>query len=241
MDATIHISPNNQAVATAFADYLAQRIEAHNGDFHLSLSGGSTPKILFQLLADDYQDKIDWSRLHLYWGDERMVPHDDPESNYGEVKKLLLDHIDMPDGNVHPVPTAIDAQAAAEAYGMVLKHKLPQKNGLPVFDLIMLGMGDDGHTASIFPHQMELLTASSLCGVATHPSSGQQRVTLNGPILNAAKEVAFLVTGSNKTDRMGQILNRELGWKTFPAAHIQPTDGSLSWWLDDVAAAKLTR
>lgn len=239
MHPIFHIHPDGQSVAAAFADYLAKRINDQDGDFHLALSGGSTPKLLFKLLAESYADKIDWARLHLYWGDERMVPHNDPESNYGEVQKLLLDHISMPDTNVHPVPTAIAALPAAEAYGLVIRHSLPLNNGIPTFDLIMLGMGDDGHTASIFPHQMELLRDAAVCGVATHPDSGQKRVTLNGPVLNAAKEVAFLVTGAKKTDRAAQILNKEAGWQAYPAAHIQPKTGELHWWLDEAAAEKI--
>lgn len=234
----LHIYPDGPAVAKAFADYLTAKIEQHTGDFHLALSGGSTPKLLFKLLADEYADRIEWAKLHLYWGDERMVPHNDPESNYGEVRTLLLDCVDIPENNIHPVPTAIAPADAAKAYEMVIRHSLPTAH-LPAFDLVMLGMGDDGHTASIFPHQMELLEDQSLCGVATHPVSGQKRVTLNGPLLNAAKEVAFLVTGAKKTDRVAQILNKEAAWKTFPAAHIQPVNGTLHWWLDDKAAEKI--
>lgn len=239
MQPTFHIHADSASVARAFADHLADRIKQQNEDFHLALSGGSTPKLLFQLLAEEYRDTIDWNRLHLYWGDERMVPHDHPESNYGEVKKLLLTYIDMPDQNVHPVPTAIPADKAAEAYGMVIQQCMAAHGKSPVFDLIMLGMGDDGHTASIFPHQMELLENNAICGVATHPESGQRRVTLNGPVINAAKEVAFLVTGAKKTSRVAQILNKAEGWEAFPAAHIQPKEGELGWWLDEAAAKEI--
>lgn len=237
----LHIHQDGPAVARAFADHLTRRIGEHEGDFHLVLSGGSTPKLLFSILADDYAERIDWNRLHLYWGDERMVPHDHPESNYGESKSLLLDHVPIPARNIHPVPTALTPPEAATAYGLVIQQGMAAHGKAPIFDLIMLGMGDDGHTASIFPHQMELLHDEAICGVATHPESGQKRVTLNGPVLNAAREVAFLVTGAKKTDRLAQILNREAGWQDYPAAHVRPDDGQLHWWLDEAAAARIEK
>lgn len=235
----LHIYPDNPAVAKAFAAYLAEKIAAAKGHFHLALSGGSTPKLLFSILAEQYADKIDWSKLCLYWGDERMVAHDDPESNYGEAKSLLLDHIDIPGSNIHPVPTGIEVEQAAKAYSMVIKHSLDTDGSRPVFDLVMLGMGGDGHTASIFPHQMELLTDQEVCGVATHPESGQKRVSLNGPVINAAKEVCFLVTGAGKTDKVAQILGKEAGYEKYPAAHIEIKKGTIHWFLDEAAAGKL--
>lgn len=238
-DPQLHIYADGQAVAEAFAEILAEKINNNQGPFHLALSGGSTPKLLFKILAEQYAERIDWSKLHLYWGDERMVPYADSESNYGEVQQLLLEHIDMPDAQVHPVPTAIAAEEAAKAYGLVIQHSMASHSSAPVFDLVMLGMGGDGHTASIFPHQMELLEDEAICGVATHPESGQQRVTLNGPTINNAREVYFLVTGAGKTDRVAQILNQEAGYTDFPAAHIKPLNGQLHWYLDEAAAAKV--
>lgn len=235
----LHVYADGQAVAEAFAAELAGKINNSKESFHLALSGGSTPKLLFRILAEQYADRIDWSKLHLYWGDERMVPHDDPESNFGEVDQLLLDHIEMPASQIHPVPTAISAEQAAKAYGLVIQHSMASHSSSPIFDLVMLGMGGDGHTASIFPDQMELLEDEAICGVATHPESGQQRVTLNGPVINNAREVYFLVTGAGKTDRVAQILNQEAGYEDYPAAHIKPVHGQLHWYLDEAAAAKV--
>lgn len=239
MQANLHIYPDNPAVARAFADHLVQKIAAAEEDFHLALSGGSTPKLLFQILASNYSDQIDWNKLHLYWGDERMVAHGDPESNYGAAKELLLDKVSIPANHIHPVPTDLPAEEAAKSYSEIIEQNLGTDQGKPVFDLVVLGMGGDGHTASIFPHQMELLTAEPTCSVAEHPESGQLRVTLNGPVINAAKEVCFLVTGAAKTEKVTLILTQGAGREQYPAAHVEPAKGQLHWFLDHAAAAEL--
>ena len=233
----LHVYPTGEDVARAFADHLVAKLENGDGPLFWALSGGSTPKLLFKLMAEEYRDKIDWSRLHFFWGDDRMVPYDDPESNYGEVKSLLFDHVPVVQEQIHPVPTDLPAEEAAEAYAATISELLPQNSdGMPIFDINMLGMGGDGHTASIFPDNMELLTDDRICAVAKHPESGQLRVTLTGPVINASDEVAFLITGSSKTIRVAQILNRTPLAEQFPAAHILPGSGNLHWFLDNAAA-----
>ena len=237
----LHVYDDGTAVARAFADHLVDKLaEKKEGPFFWALSGGSTPKILFQLLAQDYRDKIDWSRLHFFWGDERMVSYDDDESNYGEVQKLLFDHVPVVEEQIHPVPTDLEPHEAAESYAETVLELLPQNSdGLPIFDLNMLGMGGDGHTASIFPDNMGLLQTNDICAVATHPESGQKRITLTGPVINASDEVVFLITGSSKTLRVAQIVNREPLADEFPAAHIRPENGNLHWFLDRMAAMEV--
>lgn len=237
----LRISVDGPAVARAFADYLLGKLATKPGPISWALSGGSTPKLLFNLLAEEYRDTIDWSRLHFFWGDERCVPHDDPESNFGEVKRLLFDKVPVVWEQVHAVETNLEPAAAAEAYSNTMLSLLPtNEQGLPVIDINMLGMGGDGHTASIFPANMqELLPDPRICAVATHPESGQKRVTMTGPVLNASAEVAFLITGNSKTHRVAQILNQEPGAELFPVAHIKPTSGKLIWFLDEAAAAEV--
>jgi len=238
----LRISVDGPAVARAFADYLVAKLAAKPADpLFWALSGGSTPKLLFKLLAEEYQDNIDWSRIHFFWGDERCVPHDDPESNFGEVKRLLFDHVPVVWSQVHAVETNLTPEAAAEAYSETMRTVLPTNDqGLPVIDINMLGMGGDGHTASIFPANMEeLLEDPKVCAVATHPESGQKRVTMTGPVLNASEEVVFLVTGNSKTQRVAQIINQEQSAEEFPVAHIKPTSGKLIWFLDEAAAAEV--
>lgn len=245
MDKSLY-SPNLQvfndgpAVARAFADHLVEKLAATGeGPFFWCLSGGSTPKLLFKLMAEEYQDKIDWNRLHFFWGDDRMVPYDDPESNYGEVKSLLFDHVPVIPSQIHPVPTDLEPEEAARAYAATITELLPRNSdGLPIFDLNMLGMGGDGHTASIFPDSMGLLTDERVCAVAHHPESGQVRVTITGPVINASDEVVFLITGNSKTLRVAQIINRERLAETFPAAHINPESKKLYWFLDQAAASE---
>ncbi len=237
----LHLFIDGPAVARAFADHLVEKLaEREDVPFFWALSGGSTPKLLFQLLAEEYRDKIDWSRLHFFWGDDRMVPYDDPESNYGEVKSLLFDHVPVVKEQIHPVPTDLEPEKAARTYAETISRLLPQNSdGLPIFDLTMLGMGADGHTASIFPHTMDLLTDERICAVVRHPETGQVRVTLTGPVINASDEVVFLITGNSKTLRVAQIVNRETQATHFPAAHINPTSGRLHWFLDQAAASEV--
>jgi len=239
---TLNVSVNGPAVARAFAEHIVKKLaEKKEGPLFWALSGGSTPKLLFKLLAEEYREKIDWSRLHFFWGDERCVPHDDPESNFGEVKSLLFDHVPVVWDQVHAVDTTKSPEEAARAYGELMMKLLPSNSdGLPILDINMLGMGGDGHTASIFPANMDdLLTDSRICAVATHPDSGQKRVTMTGPVLNASDEVAFLVTGNGKTERTAQVLNKEHGAEKFPVMHIRPTSGKLIWFLDEAAAAEV--
>lgn len=234
----IHTAADAPAVARAFTRYFIDLI-ADKQRVNIALSGGSTPKLLFQLWAKDYADQIDWSTLHFFWGDERCVAPDDPESNFGMTKSLLFDHINIPVENIHRVRGEEDPAAEAVRYGAEIQAALSEENGVPVFDLIILGMGDDGHTASIFPHQMELLTVADVCAVATHPKSGQQRISLSGPVIQQGQQIAFLVTGANKSDKITTVIQRQGEWQSLPAAHIQPFSGELHWFLDKAAASGL--
>ena len=207
----------------------------------ICLSGGSTPKLLFKELADNYADKIDWSHIHFFWGDERCVPPDDAESNYGVVNELLFSQIEIPAANVHRMRGENDPHEEAtryrdEIFGVVK----PNADGMPEFGLNILGMGEDGHTASIFPNQMQLLTSPDVCDVATHPDSGQKRVTLTGPAINASKQIAFLIAGSSKAVVLAEILGRKGNWETYPTSHIAPTSGSLCFYLDQAAVKNLS-
>ena len=222
-----------EALASAFAEQLVN-ISCGREIIHVALSGGNTPKLLFKILANTYKNH-DWSRVHFYWGDERCVGPDDSESNYAMAKKLFFEPANISNDCIFRVIGENDPKQEAQRYGDMLFDLLPIVNDLPCFDLIYLGMGEDGHTASIFPHEMELMTLQKICAVATHPVSGQKRVTLTGPILNNAKSIAFLITGKAKYPRIKAILEDQLNFERFPAAHIQPTHGQLIWYLDEAA------
>jgi 6-phosphogluconolactonase len=229
-----------EELAEQFAIQLMNEIQDHSGEFfHLAISGGKTPDILFSILAEKYPDSELWQKLQLWWVDERMVPRTHAESNFGVVQKLLLSKISIPEENIHRIKGENDPEAEALSYSKQIQDKLPERNGWPQFDLILLGMGDDGHTASIFPNQLELLDSDQICEVATHPDSGQKRVTLTGKVLNNSSEVFFLVTGRTKTERVSEILEKKNGAEKYPASHISPDFGDLKWYLDEAAAKKI--
>ena len=225
-----YIFKNKEEVAQAFAKHLAEQIEKSE-TFHIALSGGSTPKILFDHLAKEYVDKINWKKVHLYWGDERCVPPNHEDSNYGMTYAKLIQHINIPESNVHRVLGENDPTGEADRYGKRIEWNLPLKGGVPIFDLVILGMGGDGHTASIFPHQIELLKSKETCGVATHPDSGQKRITITGKVINAAKQIHFLVTGDSKQSVLDEIFNQKGDYKTYPVSYINKAQ----WWLDEAA------
>lgn len=231
---------DNDAVAEAFCTYLADHLKQLNesqNKISIALSGGSTPKLLFEKLAGLGDDAIDWSKVHLFWGDERCVAPTDPESNYGVCKELLLDRVGIAPENVHRIAGENEsAQEAARYENEIYEDVEIDDNAIPEFDLVILGMGDDGHTASIFPHQMALMTSDKVCEPAVHPGTGQHRVTITGNVINAAKTVVFLITGAAKADVLAKVIDGS--GESYPATHVRPK-GELVYFLDEAAAAKL--
>lgn len=235
----LKISKTKQLTAEDFTDWLVGLIGSGES-LHVALSGGSTPKIVFDELASRNLSKNEWQKVHLYWGDERCVPPEDSESNYKMTVEHLLSKIEIPEENIHRVLGENDPRQEAERYTEVLKDKLPMNDGLPRFDLIILGMGDDGHTASIFPHEIGLWNADQLCEVAEHPETGQKRITITGKIINHAATVAFLVTGESKAEKVGEIIDERGRYKSYPANLVHPLNGNLFWFLDEEAATRIT-
>ena len=205
---------------------------------NIALSGGSTPKMLFQLLSQSpYRDKIKWEVLHFFWSDERCVPPDHPESNYGMTQKKLLQYIKIPNSNIHRIKGESLPDEAAHSYSTEIYKNVPSyDDGIPRFDWILLGVGDDGHTASLFPGSEVLYIRDKLCAVAVHPVSGQHRITMTLPLINHAKRVTFLVTGKSKRKIVFDIFNQTPGFERYPAAHVNPVQGKLVWLLDKAAA-----
>lgn len=231
----LKISKTKQEVALNFSRFLAILI-AYRNEVHIALSGGSTPKIVFDKLANNFQEDIDWSHVHLYWGDERCVDPSDEQSNYKMTMEHLISKIRIPEENIHRMKGENDPEYEAQRYSEVLDERVPKVNNLPQFDLAILGMGDDGHTASIFPHQIDLWHSNKNCEVAVHPDSGQQRITITGGIINNAETVVFLVTGDNKAEKFKEIQNQTGNYKSYPASLANPTSGRLLWFLDEAAA-----
>lgn len=234
----IYSSPEDLAVHLAEElKRLSNSLTTYEDKISIALSGGSTPKILFQLLAQPlYRDKIKWKKLHLFWGDERCVPPDHPESNYGMTRENLLQHIEIPESNIHRIRGEITPDAAAKAYSKVIRENVPpERDEIPRFDWVLLGVGEDGHTASLFPGSEVLRIKDKICAVAIHPVSGQKRITLTLPVINHAKKVTFLVAGESKRKVVSEILHQSEGFNKYPAAQVNPVQGELIWLLDKAA------
>lgn len=236
----VKIYQNKVQVAEEFSKFLIEKSTTQR-PFYIALSGGSTPKIVFDVLAETAEKKIDWSLIHLYWGDERCVAPDDEQSNYKMTVAHLISKVNIPEENIHRIKGEEDPKTEAKRYGSLLDAQLPKELGLPQFDMVILGMGDDGHTASIFPHELNLWISPDNCEVAIHPDSGQKRVSITGRIINNAKTVVFLVTGESKAEKVKIIVEREEGYLDFPASHVAPKTKDLLWFLDGEAAKLLTK
>lgn len=236
-----YIYPEKESMAAAFVCEFSRTLKEHSGSgkaFHLAISGGSTPLAIFRLLAEQTSPE-DWSQVHLYWGDERCVPPGDPESNYGSAREALLKPLDIPVDRVHRIKGEEKPMGEAARYGDLLLRQLPVENGFPVFDWIWLGLGTDGHTVSIFPNQIELWTAGSPCVVSSHPVTAQQRISLTGGVINVARRVSFIVSGSEKAAVIKDIFLKEARHMEYPAFYVNPLSGNLEWYLDQNAARLL--
>ena len=230
------------AVASKFAEDFVNWVASVPKEklpISVALSGGSTPRLLFRIWAEEYANKIDWNRIHFFWGDERCVAPDDEESNYGVAKMLFLDSINIDPANIHRIRGEEDPDLERMRYEQVIREQVGIVDGsLPVFDLIILGMGDDGHTASIFPHEPQLMNSERVCEVANHPQTGQKRITLTGRVLNSARRVAFLITGKNKAAVLEQVIHKSGDWEEFPAALVSANE--TDFYVDQAAAELLS-
>lgn len=210
-----------------------------NRPVHVSLSGGSTPKRLFKLLASpQYSTSILWNNLHFWWGDERCVAPDDPESNYGEANALLFRHVTIPTENIHRIRGEDEPRQEAQRFADEMMAIIPSQNNTPIFDWILLGIGEDGHTASLFPQHTNYQDVH-LSTIASHPESGQTRISKTAKVLTAAKRISYLVLGAGKVDIIHEIATVPAEQLPYPAAKIQSTHGETEWYLDSAAAAKL--
>ena len=233
----IQIKQTPEDVARALAEQMVDWSREGNLR-HIALSGGSTPRLLFDILASEFKGKLPWEQLAFYWGDERCVPPGHDQSNYGMTRDRLLEPLGIDDTRVHRIRGEAEPETEASRYAGLLQTQLPEQSGIPRFDLVMLGLGTDGHTASIFPHEAALWDSNALCEVATHPETGQKRITITGQVINQAARVVFLVTGESKEGRVREILEGAEAAAAYPAARVSPADGRLIWMLDYAAAGK---
>jgi 6-phosphogluconolactonase len=241
MKAEIVVFPDADALAHEAAQRfvaLVREAAASRGRFSVALSGGSTPGTLYRLLAEEpYRGQIPWAEVHLFWGDERCVPPDDPGSNYRLAEETLIARVPIPPGNVHRVRGELDPEEAARVYARELRDFFCGPR--PRFDLVLLGLGEDGHTASLFPGSPVLDETARLAAAeeAHYQDRPAHRVTLTLPVLNAARHVLFLITGGAKAGIVQTVLEGEPG--RLPAQRIRPIAGQLTWLLDAAAASQL--
>jgi 6-phosphogluconolactonase len=227
------------AAAELFVEAAAQAIHAR-GRFLVALSGGSTPSGLYRLLSGEpFHDQIDWQGTFVFWGDERCVPPEDAGSNYHQAHEMLLQHIPIADENTQRIKGELEPAEASDDYAQTLKRFASPGLNWPRFDLVLLGMGADGHTASLFPGSHEEVTAPTLAVTADYQGRPAQRVTLTPPVFNSARVVLFLVTGADKAVSLSHVLSNVALPEQYPAQRIRPTDGQVTWLVDQAAGKHL--
>jgi len=211
-----------------------------NDSFSIALSGGNTPRTLYRLFSTRFRDQIPWTKVHVFWGDERYVPLADSESNYRMARETLLEAVPCPVGNVHPMPTELpDPDLAAREYEKTLRNYFSED--WPRFDLVLLGLGEEGHTASLFPGSPALNENKRWVVAVKAPAKPALRLTLTLPAITGASNIYFLITGSNKAEALHHVLTGSPDPTNYPASGIRLAEETVIWWLDRAAAALVTQ
>ncbi len=241
--AELHVLHTTEEAAQANATFVAALAEEclrTQDRFTIALSGGSTPRRLYQVLASPpYAEGMAWDRWHIFWGDERGVPPDHVDSNYGMAREALLDHVPIPSYQVYRMRGEVEPEEAAQEYETAVLDVF--QTPVPSFDLILLGIGDDGHTASLFPGTQVLQEKHRLVVSNWAPSLPAHRITFTLPLINAARVVAFLDTDESKAEVLRRVLEPAPREDVLPAAMVRPTDGTVHWFLTKEAARLLKR
>jgi 6-phosphogluconolactonase len=232
------INELSQYAANLFVETANRSIEKR-GRFLVSLSGGTTPMRLYDLLGNSFYDKLDWKRTHFFWGDERCVPVDDAGNSYGQTKKVLFDKINIPDENIHRILSELEPDSASREYARTLTVFAEPPLAWPRFDLTLLGMGDDGHTASLFPNSPMDVDSPTLVVTANYQGRPANRVTLTQKVLNSSRNVLFMVAGKSKAVTLSRVLSDKYIPVELPAQRIAPQNGTLTWLVDAEAGSLL--
>jgi 6-phosphogluconolactonase len=242
MSLRVHVHETAEKVAYAAAGRIQEQAGhsiSARGRFTLALAGGNTPRRIYEMLADARLSRsVDWPNVHVFFGDERMVPPDHAESNYRMANEALLSRVPLPPENVHRIEGLGDAAANASAYESEMRGLFGDPDW-PRLDHVLLGMGDDGHTASLFPGTVALDESRLWVAPNWVEKLGAWRVTLTAPVINAARNVTFIVTGAGKAARLREVLKGERDPSRLPSQLVRPTDGTLEWLVDREAAANL--
>ncbi|RHV93658.1 6-phosphogluconolactonase [Culturomica massiliensis] len=236
----IHISDTPQEAARVVTHQLLKQMDTVRKDsFSLAISGGYSAELLFRLWAEMYYKSLPWYRIHLYWVDERCVFPTDGDSNYGLAKKLFLDKVKIPHMQIHRIMGEANPQHEAQRYSELVKKNLPDNDGYPQFDMLILGMGTDGHTSSVFPGQNDLLTSPQPYAASINPYNGQRRIALTGQPMLRAGLTSFYVIGSEKAEILAQVLNPNTEAEKYPAGYIARHADHIEFFTDEAAAGKL--
>lgn len=203
---------------------------------NIAISGGSTPKKMFEYFTNKYGKALLFQRFDIWWVDERCVPSDDDECNFKWANELWISPSGISMSNVHRIIGENDPNKEAKRYSDEIVHHVQEFRGLPQFDLILLGMGDDGHTASIFPDRIDLFSSDKICEVTEHPTKNQKRITLTGTVINNSTKVIFIVTGKDKASIIRKTAFASI--KDYPASNVKPEWGELFWFIDEAATTK---
>jgi 6-phosphogluconolactonase len=249
-----NIDELSENAANWVADYI-QSVLQEQDRFSFCLSGGGTPKKLYQLLTTEkFRDRINWKKIHVFWGDERFVPFTDDRNNAKMAFAVLLDHVPIPREQIHLIRTDIEPEGSAEQYENLLKDYFPEASSdqqqaasnipgfrFPTFDLILLGLGDNAHTPSLFPGYPVIHEKNSWVKPVFLKEQNMIRITLTAPVVNLSKRIAFLVSGQDKADALVHVLRGHFVPDLYPAQSVQPVTGELNWFVDEAAAQRLTK
>jgi 6-phosphogluconolactonase len=234
MNSEIKIFKDKQALAESVTNDLENSIRNQTERFNIALAGGSTPRTIYQQWSNITDGSL-WRKVDFFWGDERCVPPDHEESNYKMAYYSFLSKIRISENQIHRIHGEGDPEMEAKRYEKEIKNQLTvANNSIPQFDWILLGVGTDGHTASLFPNSVALKEQSSICVVVRHPQTGQKRISLTLSVINNARRITFLVTGEEKAEIVREILGNKS--PNYPAAQISPQSGILQWYLDEASA-----
>jgi 6-phosphogluconolactonase len=240
MNKEIKIFNNIEDLSQFLGSFWKEEIDRldENKYYSIALSGGNTPKKIFNYLSENFSETIKWNKIKFFWGDERCVPPTDSESNYKLANDFLFKNIGLSEANIFRVKGEVEPIDEAVSYSKILETNLLIENDSPQFDFILLGLGEDGHTASIFPHQIELFYSDNYCEVAEHPVTGQKRITITGKIINNAKTVMIIAVGRNKSEIIAELLDERKIKNRYPVELVKPISQKIFWLLDKESANK---